>query len=602
MADTDQAEAVRLANEAAAETLRLANEAAAGTLRLAKEAAAGDKAEALRLAGEMADTDQAEAVRLANEAAAETLRLATEAAAETLRLATEAAADDKAEALRLAKVDADAALKAAQDQVDAFATAQNAGDDATGAVTAATTAVEAATEASGAITARAAGVAGDSETVRENAQSVLDARDMANAAVTTAQNSLDAAEAALANVDDSTAAGEALKRAIDAAVETAKAQLAMAKEQAEGAALKMAVDLVTGGVPEAEDYPKTPAQHASDAAMEIGMALMPASDADGGRMHGAHGDTAPADTFGDAVSMSDHQGMTWAEIVGDANIREMRIAQTGGGTGTQAVMAASLAGMPAASASSGSTPTGDIADGVEFGDADYRGIGGKAFCASDDCTVDEDGNLAGSWYFTPGVGDAWHLGTTTTDGVTTYLVENTYATFGHWLDGGDDGDETSVNTFALTEANTGGLEVGIVNTGDDATTLTESSATYSGDAAGMSVHKTYKTDGTINTIDSAAFTADVELKATFGESPTLGGTVDNFQGGAVDSSWEVELQVTAFPSAALANGRTVATGRDAVWVAQGYGVADERPMGIFGGFNAHFTDGHAAGAYATRRD
>ena len=138
--------------------------------------------------------------------------------------------------------------------------------------------------------------------------------------------------------------------------------------------------------------------------------------------------------------------------------------------------------------------------------------------------------------------------------------------------------------------------------GDTATILTESSATYSGDAAGMSVHKTYKTDGTINTIDSAAFTADVELKATFGGSPTLGGTVDNFQGGAVDSSWEVELQVTAFTGAALTGGRTVATGRDAEWVAQGYGVAGERPMGIFGGFNAHFTDGHAAGAYATRRD
>ena len=118
MAGTDQAEAVRLANEAAAETLRLATEAAAETLRLATEAAAGDKAEALRLAGEMADTDQAEAVRLANEAAAETLRLAEEAAAETLRLATEAAADDKTEALRLAKVDADAALKVVQDELD----------------------------------------------------------------------------------------------------------------------------------------------------------------------------------------------------------------------------------------------------------------------------------------------------------------------------------------------------------------------------------------------------------------------------------------------------------------------------------------------------
>ena len=29
-------------------------------------------------------------------------------------------------------------------------------------------------------------------------------------------------------------------------------------------------------------------------------------------------------------------------------------------------------------------------------------------------------------------------------------------------------------------------------------------------------------------------------------------------------------------------------------------VATQRPTGIFGAFNAHFSDGHAAGAYATR--
>ena len=32
-----------------------------------------------------------------------------------------------------------------------------------------------------------------------------------------------------------------------------------------------------------------------------------------------------------------------------------------------------------------------------------------------------------------------------------------------------------------------------------------------------------------------------------------------------------------------------------------YGAADVRPAGIFGGFEAHFTDGHASGVYATRK-
>ena len=48
-------------------------------------------------------------------------------------------------------------------------------------------------------------------------------------------------------------------------------------------------------------------------------------------------------------------------------------------------------------------------------------------------------------------------------------------------------------------------------------------------------------------------------------------------------------------------GTTTASGQDGQWSAQGYGEQMERPVGIFGGFNAHFTDGHAAGAYATRK-
>ena len=62
----------------------------------------------------------------------------------------------------------------------------------------------------------------------------------------------------------------------------------------------------------------------------------------------------------------------------------------------------------------------------------------------------------------------------------------------------------------------------------------------------MSVHQTVNTDGTINTIQSAAFTATVNLEATFGENPTLGGTVTDFQGDATDSSWSVKLLATGF--------------------------------------------------------
>ena len=49
------------------------------------------------------------------------------------------------------------------------------------------------------------------------------------------------------------------------------------------------------------------------------------------------------------------------------------------------------------------------------------------------------------------------------------------------------------------------------------------------------------------------------------------------------------------------HGTTTASGQNGVWTAQGYGPNGGRPEGFFGGFNAHFSDGHAAGAYATRK-
>ena len=48
-------------------------------------------------------------------------------------------------------------------------------------------------------------------------------------------------------------------------------------------------------------------------------------------------------------------------------------------------------------------------------------------------------------------------------------------------------------------------------------------------------------------------------------------------------------------------GTTTASAQNGEWSATGYGKSGERPTGIFGDFNAHFTDGHAAGAYATRK-
>ncbi len=486
-----------------------------------------------------------------------------------------------------------------QQVADMFATAQIAIEDAKAAAAAAAAAVEDAEDGAKGLTARE--VAGDSATAMANAQAVLDALGDADAAVTMANAAVASAEAALEDAE--ALDGDTVHR--DELVLALKAAVAAAEESAEAAAksrgddkgaLELAVADVEGGD---EDEPMTAADHAEAVAMSIAMALLPASSSEGGGVRAPHVSTAPPDDDDTLVMMDDHQGETWAEIVGASNIVDKRIALADGGA-TKAVKAASIAGMAAADVDS-ALAIGEHEDGVQFlAEADglgYSGIPGTVFCGGSDCEVDEDGDLVGSWYFTPTKGDEWYLGTTD-EGVTTYEVETMYARFGHWLTSNDVGDESTVHTYARTGA-TGNGDVETVNTGEDATALTDSSATYSGTAAGMSIEKTTDADGNITDIQSGAFTATVGLKATFGDSPTIGGTVSNFDGPAADPNWSVELQTTVFTNPTV-EGRTIATGRDGEWTATRYGVAEERPTGVFGGFNAHFSDGHAAGAYTTR--
>ena len=69
----------------------------------------------------------------------------------------------------------------------------------------------------------------------------------------------------------------------------------------------------------------------------------------------------------------------------------------------------------------------------------------------------------------------------------------------------------------------------------------------------------------------------------------------------MDSSWTVTLTETASAGGTVAAGVADASGQDGTWEATSYGEAGMRPAGIYGGFNAHFTDGHVAGAYGTRK-
>ena len=164
----------------------------------------------------------------------------------------------------------------------------------------------------------------------------------------------------------------------------------------------------------------------------------------------------------------------------------------------------------------------------------------------------------------------------------------------HWLTVVAGSGETTVHAYASTAA------MGNPALGAPAGDLTESSASYAGKAAGMSVHMTFDDQGARTGISSGAFTADVSLTARFGAAPTVSGTVSGFEGDAVDAGWSVELG-EAVLSGSIEAGEARGTGQAGAWTARAYGETDQRPAGILGGFNAHFTDGHAAGAYATRK-
>ena len=493
-----------------------------------------------------------------------------------------------------------------------FATAQGARTDAEAAGTAAAAAVKAATDAQAKLGTLNA--AGDSMAEYTNAKAILDADADAKQAVVDAEAAKTAAETAKTAaeaLDADNAHKASLLAALNEAIKVADAQIKAATLSRDRDDLEAAVDAVTGG--ENADPQGTPASLAKAVAMAVGEALG-AMTTDAGLPRPVADDAivdevADPTTVMNVVGMNDSQGKTWAGIVGDKAM-ESRV-----GASNTVVMIASIDGMTATAVHDDGF-TGTFRDGQEITGANYKGILGTAYCLSADCAV-TDGKLEKGWYFTPTSPTAFYVKSTADDDPATmdvdeskrYVAETLYAQFGHWLTMVDEGGAmvVQVNRYATTEGNTDNLSY-VKATG------MPDSATYNGDAAGMSLHKTLDSDGGITSIYSGAFTADAELILRFGDGAdlTLGGTIDNFQteseGMNVDPLWTVELERRVFASdpqggtgmGSFADGKTVATGRDGVWSATAYGEQNMRPTGVFGGFNAHFSDGHAAGVYATR--
>ncbi|MCY4240309.1 MAG: hypothetical protein OXD36_01035 [Rhodobacter sp.] len=285
----------------------------------------------------------------------------------------------------------------------------------------------------------------------------------------------------------------------------------------------------------------------------------------------------------------------------------------------------------------GNTPAGGLPKGIsvegekvpsaEFTAEDNRietgerfmGIMGSYVYAGE---LDADGNRPAvamgtefdeDWYFFEPVPTNRYVEDTTQDDLTYKPAE--FVEWGLWLVDDADGDGTADDTALRLYAGPGVGSGPVVNPnqGWGAIDGAATSATYEGSATGLSARRTGGTTAE-PTYASGHFTADVELNATFGASPMLGGTIDNFQGGShTDGNWELTLTRRAFPAGGFATG-AVTGANNGSWSAYSYGganVADgvtaKRPDGIYGDFVAEFGaggnarrgDGVAAGVYHT---
>ncbi len=476
----------------------------------------------------------------------------------------------------------------------------NAGIKADAANTSAEDALKSATESGAKLLTDEVG--GDSSAAMMAAQAIVDAARDIGTALTDANDALTAAKAARTEVmalADDHPEKATLMTTVDAVIEDAEGFVDAIKAINDGTDLEDLVAEVEG-----TDGMGTPRSIANAVGEAIATALeLNATNTGGlGRGVGTHGTAAPAGTIAAShkVVMDDAKGHTWEEIV---EYRGGMVVTKPIGTDNAGLKVASIAGMETTKvwATLPEAELETIDDGEDFENANYMGIDGTVHCLGTDCKV-TDGKLVGSWYFAQTDAATTHyvrnpdsvLGRTTP-----YVDETLYATYGHWLDVAEDGAAT-VNTFATTGGDATGSGVALGAASALADVDDGDKATYKGGAVGMSVLKTGTGDD--QTTDSGRFTAAVELNATFdATTPTVRGTINNFEGDATNPTWSVTLETATLSGASPETGVAVTNGRDGTWNAQAYGndVA-KRPTGIFGGFSVHFEDGDAAGAYATR--
>ena len=249
----------------------------------------------------------------------------------------------------------------------------------------------------------------------------------------------------------------------------------------------------------------------------------------------------------------------------------------------------------------------------------FRGVHGTVYCATSSCNdlADSATTFNNGWRFTPSLNEddgrleAAIPGSQSTrfryedkdgDGVYEPLF---YVDYGMWL-AGDDEDDFDIQARAalIGPDSSSRATPNLTTRASGRNNLGFDSATYSGTARGLSARSQYKESEYVTA--SGHFLADVELTATFGGTPTLGGTIDNFQSADpagqgtdhVNPAWSLDLQGWSLDTGDGAGGLGTFDDGDAEtqeaarghWSAWMHGPADRRPDGIYGGFTAAFRD------------
>ena len=247
----------------------------------------------------------------------------------------------------------------------------------------------------------------------------------------------------------------------------------------------------------------------------------------------------------------------------------------------------------------------------------FDGAGGSYKCTGT-CSIvraAEGGlNLLGAWTFTPD------------DGAMVDVADADHLRFGYWMQttAGDSGNVHDFDVFS------GGAMP--FDNDDDRTnentgiSALEGTASYAGSAGGLYVRKALDSSGGVTSARHGNFTADAELKASFGGAAvaaddhfSISGTVKNFMDGAKSlSGWSVDLMRADFVTRAEngdlsdhTGGFGDATTGGGEWSGTFFGAVtadddttgdvDESetgyPSGVAGEFDAHFSNGHVNGAF-----